>query len=108
MIDTSERLKAYEQLGENGHEPERSILVIRRMKEALRKGDRFSIKAVLYGFGDLDYTVQWQYNEGASWKNFTGGNGLILDLVADDDNVRYQWRVLVTTKEKQPVAWIAE
>lgn len=76
---------------------ERSVSVRRVIANVLRDGDPFEIEATLVGFDEVEYELQWQYNDGSGWQNMPDAYGsTTVKLFADRYNVNYSWRILVT------------
>ena len=54
------------------------------------------LDAVLDGFEDLDFSLQWQYSEdNLSWTDVEGGTQSRMDMVITEENYLYYWRVMV-------------
>ena len=77
---------------------EREVVVERLMKDILRAGSYFTMRATPIGFEGVEPIVQWQYNAGNGWTDVEGGNSLTLRVAANERNVKYQWRVLLTAE----------
>jgi len=84
------------QLDEEERMRERFVTVVRVMPDIMRAGDRFTLKAVLTGFEDVEYMAQWQMDAGMGWVDVAGGGGLTLRVAADPANVNFRWRIVVT------------
>lgn len=75
----------------------RSVIVRRVIPDIVHDGDPFQIEATLVGFDGIEYGLLWQYNEGHGWQDLPDANGsTTVKLIADRDNVNYDWRILVT------------
>ncbi len=58
-------------------------------------------KAILIGYEDVEYTLQWQWSEdGQTWNNVEGATETTLDIVYTAQNGAYRWRILVTADEE--------
>lgn len=74
---------------------ERSVTVERDMPDILHYGDTFTMKATLVGFEDVDVDICWQRMTEIGWIEIEG-EGLELPVVADENNVNCDWRILVS------------
>ncbi|MDL2206912.1 hypothetical protein LJC33_08400 [Eubacteriales bacterium OttesenSCG-928-N13] len=91
-------------LPEDGEEPgdaqdDFNVRVERKMPTIIRDGDTFTLTAILTGFESTDYELLWQYNAGEGWQDVENESGLTLTVIADEENVNYDWRVLVVMGE---------
>ena len=60
-------------------------------------GDRARFVAVLNGYDDLIYSLQWQQSDdGITWENLTAANAKELDVVTSEENMNDFWRIQVT------------
>jgi hypothetical protein len=50
--------------------------------------------AILTGYETLEYTIQWQYNDGTGWYDVDGANDITMDVEITPDNYNYQWRLV--------------
>lgn len=75
---------------------EQSVNVRRLMPDIIRDGDPFWIEATLSGFDGISYELQWQFDDGESWKDMPNAKDTKVMLIANRANVNYRWRVLVT------------
>lgn len=83
-----------------------SVAIERIRPSIMRMGDDFFLKATLFGFDEIDFTIQWQYDAGdeMGWIDIEDSermeyvfiNRLALSVVSDRENINYDWRVLVT------------
>ena len=54
------------------------------------------LDAVLDGFEDLDFSLQWQYSEdNLAWTDVEGETQRRMDMVITEENYLYYWRVMV-------------
>lgn len=44
----------------------------------------------------VDFSYQWQFNDGSGWQNAPNGNGAYCEYVVDKTNIGYTWQVIVT------------
>lgn len=64
--------------------------------EYLELGDRVTLNAVLYGYENTEYTLQWQSSpDGAAWSNVPGANQKGLSFTLTAENMNNFWRILV-------------
>ena len=60
----------------------------------------YRVTAVLTGFEDTEYSVQWQYSlDGVNYIDIPGANGLSYTYIADSETIRYYWCVVITTPD---------
>lgn len=76
---------------------ERSVTLEREMAKIVRYGDEFTMNATLVGFENTLYKVEWQYLSAEGWTT-ADGSELTLTVIADKENVNYDWRILVTVE----------
>lgn len=72
------------------------VSVERYTEDIIRVGYCFILKATVDGLDNMNYTAQWQYDAGEGWTDVQGGNGLMLAVVANQNNINFNWRILVT------------
>ena len=59
-------------------------------------GDTAHFKAILTGYEDLDYTMQWQYSSDRSeWTDIAGEMKDTMDIVVTEENNHVYWRIVV-------------
>ena len=59
-------------------------------------GGDMVLTAILTGFEDLNYTLQWQFStDNANWANVDGATGSTLRVQMNEENRDYFWRVSV-------------
>lgn len=64
--------------------------------DVVELGDDMVLTAVLTGFEDLNYTLQWQFStDNANWANVDGATGSTLRVQMNEENRDYFWRVSV-------------
>lgn len=64
--------------------------------DVVELGDDMVLTAVLTGFEDLNYTLQWQFSaDNANWANVYGATGSTLRVQMNEENRDYFWRVSV-------------
>jgi len=72
------------------------VIVRTNFENVIMPGDVIELEGVLIGFDGLEYTVQWQYDDGSGWQDVEGANELTYSFGADEENLNYQWRLMVT------------
>lgn len=64
--------------------------------DVVELGGDMVLTAVLTGFEDLNYTLQWQFStDNANWANVEGATGSTLRVQMNEENCDYFWRVSV-------------
>lgn len=64
--------------------------------DVVELGGDMVLTAVLTGFEDLNYTLQWQFStDNANWANVDGATGSTLRMQMNEENRDYFWRVSV-------------
>ena len=64
--------------------------------DVVELGDDMVLTAVLTGFEDLNYTLQWQFStDNANWADVDGATGSTLRVQMNEENRDYFWRVSV-------------
>ena len=64
--------------------------------DVVELGDDMVLTAILTGFEDLNYTLQWQFStDNANWANVDGATGSTLRVQMNEENCDYFWRVSV-------------
>ena len=60
-------------------------------------GSVIHFRAVLEGYDELDYTVQWVCStDDVNWTEIEGATGETMDMVVTEENYGYFWRAVVT------------
>ena len=62
----------------------------------ISEGEEIVLTSKLIGFEGLTYELQWQYNDGKGWKDVEGATEGTYTFEADEENVSFQWRLMVT------------
>ena len=71
-------------------------VVISAESDVVELGGDMVLTAVLTGFEDLNYTLQWQFStDNANWANVDGATGSTLRVQMNEENRDYFWRVSV-------------
>ena len=78
--------------------PQRSIHITADWGEGeLHYGAKATLTAVLVGYDDMTYTVQWQTSrDGESWEDIADATGESYVMTVTEENCRDFWRVVVT------------
>ena len=64
--------------------------------DVVELGGDMVLTAVLTGFEDLNYTLQWQFStDNANWADVDGATGSTLRVLMNEENRDYFWRVSV-------------
>ena len=64
--------------------------------DVVELGGDMVLTAILTGFEDLNYTLQWQFStDNANWANVDGATGSTLRVQMNEENRDYFWRVSV-------------
>ena len=66
-------------------------------------GDVVKFEAVIEGY-TMEYTIQWQYDDGYGWKNIEGANEEELRVEVTEKNAEWAWRVAVITEDVEAEA----
>ena len=62
----------------------------------VRLGDEITLIAKLFGYGNCEYTLQWQESlDGVNWSDLEGEDGEICKVEITEANCRSYWRVKV-------------
>ena len=65
-------------------------------------GDTAHFKAILEGYDNLQYTMQWQYSpDRETWSDILGETDPTMDVVVDELNNTVWWRILVYVEDEQ-------
>lgn len=65
-------------------------------------GDTAHFSAVLTGYEQLTYTLQWQYSpDQTEWTDLPGETGETMDVVVTEENNTVFWRIVVDVEEDQ-------
>ena len=65
-------------------------------------GDTAHFKALLTGYEDLEYTIQWQYSpDRETWHDIPNEAQENMDVIVTEENNVVYWRILVFVEEEQ-------
>ena len=65
-------------------------------------GDTAHFEAVMEGYDELQYTVQWQYSpDETTWYDIPNETNTTMDVVVTPENNTVYWRILVYVEESQ-------
>lgn len=65
-------------------------------------GDTVHFRAIMVGYDQLDYTLQWQLSpDGKIWTDYPGATTETIDVVITKDIDNYFWRLIVYIEEQQ-------
>ena len=65
-------------------------------------GDTAHFKAILKGYKDLEYTIQWQYSpDRKTWHDIPNETQENMDVIVTEENNVVYWRILVFVEEEQ-------
>ena len=59
-------------------------------------GDTITLTADITGAKGATYSLQWQYRCEGGWQNVNGANGTSYRYTLNEDNARYDWRLILT------------
>lgn len=77
--------------------PERSVSVCAIYEEPLHFGDTIILHAVLEGYENTVYTIQWQVSkDNANWQNIEGAASLSYSFIITENNYQNYYRIAVT------------
>ena len=65
-------------------------------------GSTAHVEAVLTGYEDIIYSLQWQYSpDGSYWTDAVGEKQTSINVTLTEDNDNYHWRIVVYAEEPQ-------
>ena len=90
--------EAEETAAEEQPAAQRSVAIYAIGEGPFTVGDRVGLQAVLTGYENVNYTLQWQrWNSNAQvWENIAGANSLVLWINTVEGMDGTQWQVVVT------------
>ncbi len=90
--------KTPEELVAEALDPNRSVsIAVHKDADILYEGDQVTLEAVLSGYDNVNYTLQWRYSlDDQTWQNCPGQTGETMTITMDSTNYKYYWNVLVT------------
>lgn len=77
--------------------PEITLEVRLTTKGQLYLGDKVELEAIVDGVDAIEYTFQWQYNDGSGWKNIHGETDSTYRFELTEANAEYTYRVAITS-----------
>lgn len=77
--------------------PEITLEVRLTTKGQLYLGDKVELEAIVDGVDAIEYTLQWQYNDGSGWKNVHGETDSTYCFELTESNAEYTYRVAITS-----------
>ena len=101
------KAKTPEELVAEALDPNRSVsIAVHKDADILYEGDQVTLEAVLSGYDNVNYTLQWRYSlDDQTWQDCPGQTGESMTITMDSTNYKYYWNVLVTiTGLKEPAA----
>ena len=92
-----------ENIPESENEPERRVTIEITWDTANPViGDTAHFRAVLEGYEELKYNVQWQYSpDRETWLDLPGETDTAMDIVITEEYNTVYWRILVFVEEEQ-------
>ena len=67
-------------------------------------GDTAHFQAILEGYDNLTYTMQWQYGpDNETWYDIPGETEPTMDVVVNEENNLYYWRIIVYIEDDQEI-----
>ena len=86
---------------EDALDPNRSIDMYAVWEgDTLYFGNKATLVAVLNGYDQVVYTLQWQTSaDNTNWEDVAGGTSESVSVVVTEDNYRNYWRVVVTVTD---------
>ena len=84
-------------------ETERSILLeVTWDTEEPEIGSTAHVEAILTGYEDVSYSLQWQYSpDGTDWTDAIGETSSSIDVTLTEENDNFHWRIVVYTEVPQ-------
>ena len=74
----------------------KSISISLKYDDPLHFNDTVTFIAIIQGYDNIDYTIQWQYStDNNNWYDIAGANDLTYSITVTQDNYRHYWRVCV-------------
>ncbi len=101
------KAKTPEELVAEALDPNRSVsIAVHKDADILYEGDQVTLEAILSGYDNVNYTLQWRYSlDDQTWQDCPGQTGATMTITMDSTNYKYYWNVLVTiTGLKEPAA----
>lgn len=76
-----------------------SIFPVSNANKPLMPGDSIALQAVLEGYDNVPYSLQWQLNDGNGWQDIPGANSSLYSFTLDDESEHWNLRVAVAVNE---------
>ena len=77
----------------------RSVDLYASVGDSLDFGDSITLTAVLNGYDNVEYDIQWQTNSGSGWEDIPGANGRSYTFTFTESNYANDWRVVTNVHE---------
>ena len=77
----------------------KSVVIYASVGDSLDFGDTVSLFAVLHGYENTEYDIQWQMNSGDGWEDIPGANDTSYSFIFTEDNYANDWRVITHVHE---------
>ena len=76
---------------------ERSVSIRVSCSDEIYFGDTITLYAVLEGYDNVEYVIQWQTSkDDSNWRDISGANGAQYSITITEDNCTDYFRVAVT------------
>lgn len=70
------------------------------MPHALQEGDMITLTGEVIGLENREVDLQWQVDDGGTWKDVPGATGLTYSFEATQQSVNLSWRLSVTARRR--------
>ena len=72
------------------------VEIFSSLDDRVAPGETILLTSKLTGFEGIDYSLQWQRNDGNGWKDVEGATEGKYEFEATLENIQYTWRLAVT------------